>query len=153
MLLGINAGLYYNTGTYGLPTWTEITDVSDVKLDLSFQKVALPTRNSKVIKSGKTVAEAPLQFTIKQHLTDAAFLAVWAALISNTDVIDLMVLNAKDDVNGARGVRGEFVLYSLTDDQAITNALVYQIAAEPADTDNDFSTVVVTAGAPVFTAF
>lgn len=154
MLLGVNAKLYYQSGgSFGSPTWVDMSPViGDVKFDMNWGKASVPTRNSKVVKTGKTIAECPLTFTVKQHLTNTIFLAVWTALISNTANMDLLVLNQPQDSNGARGVRGEFNLFTNSDDQALQNGLVYQIGAEPADTDNAFQTAVVASGSPVFTS-
>lgn len=153
MLLGKNAKIYYNTATYGSPTWVEISIFSDVNLDISFDWAEVPTRASSVKKGGKTLADVPMTGKVKQHLTDTTFLAIWAALISPTGVMDLLILNASSATNGARGVRGEFAVMSNKDDQSLGNGLVYDLQFKPADTDNAFSTAVVASAAPVFTNF
>jgi len=154
MLLAINAGAYLNTGTYGTPTWTSIAAIlNDAMLDISWDEAQIPTRASKVKKGGKTLADVPFTFKLKEDLTDTNFLLFWAALISNTTVVDLLILNAANTVNGARGVRGEFNIMSNSEPQGLADGLVYDLTAKPADTANQFSTAVVASGAPVFTAF
>lgn len=151
MLLGLNAVLYRNTGTYGSPTWTAVTCVSDLKVDPSWDTVEIPTRASKIKKNGKTLLGVAITGSLKSHLTDAAYLAIIAALMSQTTVIDFMVLNAGNTDTGAHGFRGEFLVTQGGEDQGVGSGIKTDITFVPADTDNAFSTVLVTAGAPVFT--
>jgi hypothetical protein len=150
-MLGKNAKLYYNTATFGTPTWVEILKARAVKWSLKWNRAKSATRGSLIQRGGKTDGEVPVSFTVEQDLTDAPVLAVRAAIISPTAVFDMMVLNAGSAVNGAFGVRGEFDLFSLDDDQGLQNTLAYDVGAEPSATANPLQTVLVAAGAPVFT--
>lgn len=150
-MLGKNAKLYYNSATFGSPTWVEISYVSKVKAALKWGRAMNATRASTVNRGGKTVGDLSIDFTVEQDLTNAAFLLIWAAVISGSTTMDLMILNASNSTNGARGFRGDMDLYSVDDDQAIENVLVWDIHAEPAASANALQTVVVSAGAPVFT--
>lgn len=151
LMLGKNAKIYYNTATFGTPTWSEISKVNNVKWGIKWNRATSATRASLIRRGGKTDGEAPVTFKIEQDLTDATFIAVWTAVISPTATIDLLVLNASQTTNGARGVRGEMDLSSVDDDQDLQNVLTYDITADPAATANALQTAVVAAGAPVFT--
>lgn len=150
-MLGKNAKLYYNSATFGSPTWVEITRISKLKGGLKWGRAQNATRGSTVNRGGKTVGDLSFDFTIEQDLTDAGILLVWAACISGSTTIDLLILNASNTTNGARGFRGEFDLNSLDDDQAIENVLTWDVHAEPAASANALQTAVITAGSPVFT--
>lgn len=150
-MLGKNAKAYRNSATFGSPTWVEMSKISKLKGGLKWGRASNASRGSTVNRGGKTVGDLTFTFTVEQDLTDTTFLALWAALISPTAIIDLLILNAGSATDGARGFRGEMDLYSLDDDQAMENVLVYDIEAQPSATANALQTAVVGSGAPVFT--
>lgn len=152
MIIGKNAKLYYRSaGTFGSPTWTLTEKISDLQFALNFGRVGVATRDSVIERTGKIQGPAPLTFKVKQDLTEAFFLAVWTAIISLTETMDFMILNGLQATNGVRGFRGDFQLFSNTDNQNLDQPLFYDITAEPYDGANAFQSVVVAAGAPVFT--
>jgi hypothetical protein len=153
-LLGINAKLYRNGATFGSPTWgTALPRLSDVAVDLSWNRATNATRGSTIERGGKTTGKLQITAKHEQDLTDTDFLAIWAALISNTASLDILVLNASNSTNGARGFRGEMDVSANKDNQAVGDVLIYDLTFEPQATANALQTCVVATGAPVFTTF
>ena len=155
MLLGLNAVLYRNTGTYGSPTWVAVTCVSDLKVDPVYDTAEIPTRASKVKKFGKTLIGVTITGTLKSSLSgDAAYLAIYAAMVSQTTELDLVVLNATSASNGAHGFRGPMFVTKGGEDQGVSAGIkteVEFVPADPATSTDYFSSVLVPADAPVFT--
>lgn len=152
-LLGINAKLYYNTGSnYSSPTWTEVPNVTGLALPTNWNITKFSTRESLAERGAKTTFAPEVTGRIKQHFTNTIFLAFWAAHIDNEATMDFLVLNHLNNTNGARGYRFEAQVAFDNDDQGDQAVLFNDFRLVPADTDNAFATAVVTSGSPVFTA-
>lgn len=150
-LLGINAKLYRNSATFGSPTWVEMPRVSDVSVDVNWNRAVNATRGSVFERGGKTTAKLQLTFKHEEDLTDVAFLAIIAALNSQSGMMDLLALNASNSTNGAAGYRGEFDIADMKESQGIQDVLIYDVTALPQATGNALQSASVAAGAPVFT--
>jgi hypothetical protein len=151
--LGIDSVLYYNTATYGSPTWTPITCVRDLVLNFSWDTVEAPSRASRVKTMAKTIVDISASGTLKVSDTDTTYIAVWEKLISGTGNLDVMILNGVSTVTGVRGVRFDALVTQGNEDQGIGNALYLDVNFMPdAFSANAVKTAVVTAGAPVFTS-
>lgn len=151
--LGIDAKLYRNTGNYNTPIWTEIDAVKDFTLNFAWDTVEAPSRASKVKSKAKTIVDISGKGTCKVSDTDAGYLALWAAMISNTANIDVLILNGLANTNGARGVRYDGIVTQGNEDQGIGNALYMDFEVAPdAFNTNAMKTAVVAAGSPAFTS-
>ncbi len=72
--LGIDAKLYYNTGTYETPTWVELTNVRDVTLSLERSEADVTTRaNAGWRATAPTLKEATIEFEMQWDTEDAGF--------------------------------------------------------------------------------
>lgn len=152
-MLGITAAFYYRSaGNFASPTWTEITAMKDVARNDQWDTVEAPDRGSTVKSGAKTLRDIGVTAAMKKKLNDASVNAVLAALESATGNIDIMVLDGDKATNGARGVRYEAVTTQANEDQGIANALYLDLAFMPdAFSDNQYQSVLVTAGSPAFT--
>lgn len=152
--LGIDAKLYYNTGTYGSPTWTEVTCVKDFKLNLKWSTTEAPSRANRVGEKAKLQIDISGTGQLKASDTDTAYVAFWNALVSSTGNLDVLILNGDKANNGSRGVRYDALVTDGSEDQGIGNAIYDDIELVPdAFKTNPPKYAVVTSGAPVFTAF
>jgi hypothetical protein len=150
--LGIDAKAYYNTGTYGSPTWVEITSIRDLAGGAVWDTVEAPSRAERVKKMAKTLAGVSHSGNIKVSNTEATYIYVWEKAISGTGNMDLMVLNGAHTVNGSRGYRYDALVTTNTEDQGIGTALYIDVEFMPdAFGVNPVKTAVVATGAPVFT--
>lgn len=148
--LGVTSKLYRNTNTYGSPTWTEVTCISDLAVNAAWDEADASSRASRVKQQSKTMMGLEITGKAKVSDTDAGFLAIWAALHSDTP-LDCLVLNGAKDSNGVRGYRCEFNVFSGNEDQAMANTPYLDFTLKPAASDNFAAYVVVSAGAPVLT--
>lgn len=144
--LGILAKLYYRSaGTYGAPTWTEISLISDLAVNPAWDKADASSRGSRVKKSAKTMLGLEFTGRLKKKPGDASYEAVMNALVSD-DVLDVLILDGDKDTENNRGWRCDVQVHSANEDQAMANVLYEDITLEPACTDNEPKAVKVAAG-------
>jgi hypothetical protein len=150
-MLGINAKLYRNSGTYGSPTWTPIDNVGDLSVNPPWEEGDATTRGSRVKLSQKTVMALEVTGKIRADLTDTEYLAMADA--GNQDTVnDYLVLSATSATNGARGFRFDGQVHVSAQDQNLGSVIFDDFTLKPTPSANKVQRVTVTAGAPVFVA-
>lgn len=149
--LGISAVLYRNTASYGTPTWTAVTCVSDLAINPAWDEADGSTRGSRVKASAKTLLGLEITGKLKVDGADEGYAAIADALLSDTP-LDLMILDGGSTTNDVRGWRADFHVFSASQDQAMANVLFDDIVLKPAVSANPTKSVVVASGAPVFSA-
>lgn len=102
--IGIKAKLYYNTGTYGSPTWTAINLVGDLQVNFSWDEGEGTTRASRVKQFANSVANLELTGTIRTEPADTAYVALRNAAISDI-AKDFLVLNGANNEADTDGFR------------------------------------------------
>jgi hypothetical protein len=153
LLTGIGAGTYANGGTYGSPTWNDQTAIKSVKPAYPWDFAETLSRATPIKLYGKTLVELSLQVMMRADPADAMYAAWIDAHWSRTTVLDLLVLNAKITIEGARGIRGEF-LVSLSDDaQEIEGSIYSTFDLKPTLTANGYpkSVTMGASSTPTFT--
>lgn len=150
---GYLCGMYIRTGgSYATPTHTEATLVGDLSVTDPNDKLEATVRGSAGIKEYEP-GEMDLMISgrIRVDPDNAVYAAILAAKAAKT-ALDVMVLNGKKTVNGSAGYRMEMKVFKLDEDQAQGNILFREFELAPCPSDEEKHTVVVSAGAPVFTA-
>jgi len=151
--IAIDCALYYNTGTFGSPTWVEITSVQNVQVGASWEAGDGSTRATRVKKEGRTQLPLQLSFNI---LADGgtpyvALRTAWLAA-GTTALVDFMCLNGASDVNGSDGVRFEGEIHDFSRNEDIGGVVYRDVVTKPSVfSTNAVQSVLVTSGAPVFT--
>lgn len=150
--IGLDCSLYYNTGTFGSPTWVELTNVSNVKLDLSFQSGNGSTRATRVIKEGRT--QLPLAVTgsmLADKSTGYVAFRTFFLASGTSAVVDVMCLDGDSTTNTTDGVRFEAEIHDWSRDEGDGNVVYRNFTLKPTIYGtNVIQSVLVTSGAPVF---
>jgi hypothetical protein len=133
--LGLNAKLYRNTSTYEAPSWSEVTLISDLSVNPSWDEADASARESRVKQSVKTLMALEVSGRLKKKPLDGNYEAFMDALLSD-DVLDLLVLDGDKDTEGNRGWRCDFQVFSANEDQGMGNALYEEISLKPSITDH-----------------
>ena len=144
-LLGINAKCYRNTSSYGAPNWSEITQISDLSINPTWDKGDASARESRIKQNVKTMMDLEITAKVKKRIGDANYEAIMDALVSD-NVLDLLVLDASKETVGARGWRIDAQIFSATEDQAMGNVLYEDITISPSLESNPPKAVKVGAG-------
>lgn len=138
-ILGVDAKLYYNTGTYASPTWTEITNVKDLTLNLQKGEADVTTRGGNGWKqSVGTLKEASIEFAMVWDPDDSAFTAIKDAFMNNTS-IELLVLDGDESpATGVtvQGLRAECSITSFKRNEGLEDALTVDVTAKPTYSSN-----------------
>lgn len=151
-MLGVLAKVYVNTGTYSSPTWDVFPGISDWSVNASWDEAEANSRASRVKRVEKTLIGLEVTGKVKTELmTNTDYERVIGALHSD-DPLDVMILNGPKDTNGVRGYRFDAHVMSGNQDQGLGAVLYDDVTLKPAASANSPSTVVVSSGAPVFTA-
>jgi len=149
--LGIKCKAYYNSATYGSPTWVEITCINDFKQNVDWEKGEVKSRATRVKQSVKTMLGLSWSGTLLASTTDTAYQAIKAALVSDA-TLDMMILDGDKTINNVTGYRCDVQIFSANEDQGTTTVVYDEVTIEPCPLGgNAPSSVLVTAGAPVFT--
>lgn len=143
--LGINAKLFYNAGTYGTPTWTEVTQIEDLMEDIKAQKSACNDRSSPINKSVVTSIDLAWNGKIKND-ESTAFELLYEAILEKATV-DILVLNGGSTTNGVRGYRADVQVFDMSDPQGRNDSIYHNFLFEPTDSTNPAKAARVASGA------
>lgn len=151
--LGLKAVVYINTATFGSPTWSAVNSVSDLKLSAKWDEAEAATRESRVKLALKTMFGLEVSGKLRDSNSgDTNFLTVIAALLTDAQ-LDMMILDGGMAVNGVKGFRMAWQVFQGDQDQGLGAVIQNEVSFKPTpNADGNYSTVLVTTGAPVFLA-
>ena len=138
-ILGLDAKLYYNTGTYASPTWTEITNVKDLTLNLEKGEADVSTRGGNGWKQTVgTLKDASIEWGMVWDPDDTAFTAIKNAFINNTSIEFLVLDGSSSPASGVtvQGLRAECSITGFTRNEALEDALSVDVTAKPTYSSN-----------------
>lgn len=152
LLPGINCGLYLNGGTYGTPVWADQTLAKSAKPGFPWDFAGADWRETPIKLYAKTQVDIGYQVMMRADPASTTYAAWVAAHWSRTQTLDLLILNSRITTEGARGVRGEF-LVSISDEAQEIEGIVYTtFDLKPTLTPNGVpvSVVMGAASTPIF---
>lgn len=120
--LGKNATISRNTGTYGSPTWVEITNVGDLELtgDKIAEEVTVRGDGGFVLEAG-TLKQVGVAFDMRHDPADDCWTALHASFLSNTS-IEILVLNGPSATAGSQGFRMTVECFKFAKKQGLKGA-------------------------------
>lgn len=153
--VGIGAGCYRNTGTYGSPTWTEGTLVRDATPNAPWNMGDASSRATRAVLEAKTQIPLKIQIVVRADDADAFYLALWAAAMSPTTLLDMMILDGDIATEGVMGFRAHWNVNFSTQSQGAGDVEYTTFDLSPGyHTDGVPKSVVMGASsAPTFTSF
>jgi hypothetical protein len=138
LMPGCAAGLYLNAAAgntaYNSPTWLEVTDVKDVKVTLPWDFAESRSRDTPLKLYAKTGQDLSHQIVMRADPADATFqlfIQVAGTRAGVNAIRDLLILDAKQTVIGAVGVRGPFLLSIGDAPQDIDGMIYYTFDLKP----------------------
>lgn len=152
--LGLKCKLYLNGGTFGSPTWAAVNCISDFSLAAKWDAGEASTRESRMKLWLKTMLDLGFSGKLRSsNINDTSYTTIAAALLTDA-TLDILVLNGDKVDTGAWGFRCGVQVHSANEDQGLGAVVFDEIEFKPApNTDGNYSSALVTAGAAVFTAF
>lgn len=130
-VLGLDAKLYYNSGTYAVPTWNVMNNVKDVTLNLSTEEADVTTRGGGGWKQTvATLKDGSIEWKSVWDTADAAFTAVKNAWLNKTP-IEFLCLDGDRTVTGKQGLRAICMVTNFTREEPLTDALMVNVSVKP----------------------
>ena len=144
--LGVNSKLYYNSGTYGSPTWVEVSLIADLAVNPQWDEHDVSTRGSRVKSMKKTMLGIEVSGRLKKKPGDTTYAKFVDGIVSD-DTLDVLVLDGARDANNARGWRFDAQIHQGNDDQSLSGGGFLDIVLKPLTDVNPARAVLVTGGA------
>ena len=130
-ILAEDAKLYYNTGSYAVPAWTEICNVMDLTLSLEQSEVEVTRRCSGGFRDYLNgLIDAGVEFKMLYDNNDAAFTAFQDAFFNKTNV-ELAVMDGAIATTGSEGLRAIMMVRSFTRNESLGEALTVDVSLKP----------------------
>jgi hypothetical protein len=150
---GVKCKAYVRTaGSFGSPTFTELTLIDDATLDAVWARAMANTRATIADLGVRTSVDLSFTGTVRQDDSDTAYAALLAAWISSSGTVDVMILNGAQSSNGVVGVRFVGEVTKFTEPQGRGVVLYRSFEIKPTvDSTNYPQSVLVAAGVPGFT--
>ncbi|GIW56322.1 MAG: hypothetical protein KatS3mg082_2726 [Nitrospiraceae bacterium] len=127
--LGLQAKLYRDiTGT---PTWSEITNVRDLTLNLETGEADVTTRGNAGWRAVvPTLKEGSIEFSMVWDNLDAHFAAIRDAFLNNLPVV-MAVMDGDIGVAGSQGLVAAFAIINFTRNEELEEAITVDVTAKP----------------------
>lgn len=130
-VLGMNAKLYRNTGTYGSPTWDLVPNVRDLTLNLETAEADVTTRaNSGWRATVPTLREASIEFEMVWDPSDTDFTAIQTAFLAGSTV-EFLVLDGLQATTGSQGLRASCAVLGFTRSEPLEDAIKVSVKLKP----------------------
>lgn len=151
--IGIKAKLYYNTATFGSPTWVHVTLVRDWTMNQKPNMAEVLDRSTKAMRKVPTTYDISCSGSLRTVADSTIYLAFRTAFLAGS-VIDIMCLTGLSTNNGEIGWRYEATVEDMTRDEGAANVMYDSLILSPhGESSNVIQSVVVSGGAPVLTTF
>lgn len=132
LVLGFNCKLYRNTGSYGSPTWTLVSNCADLSLDLQFSESDVSTREGAGWEwTEPGLLSAPLTWTMIYDNAETQFDAIRTAALART-AIEFAVADGLIATAGTNYIRAVCKIFGFPLNQPLTEGCKVEIVAKPA---------------------
>jgi hypothetical protein len=134
--IGMNAKLYWNSGTYASPVWEEVTNAKDVTLGGETGQADVTTRGNNGWRATvATLRDATIDFEMVWDTEDANFEAFRDAWLTNT-AIEVLALDGDKDVAGHEGLRATCMVVNFSRGEPLEEAITVSVSVKPTYSEN-----------------
>lgn len=130
MPVGILSKLYFNSGSYGTPTWVEVNLVSDLVVDATWNEAEGSTRAEQAQVFEPTNLKLDLTGKIRKNILDTPYLMIRAAHLVKTS-LDILILDRSIATVGADGFRFEGKVFNWSEDQGLGTVIFKEFGIKP----------------------
>jgi hypothetical protein len=135
-VLGQDAKLYRNTGTYASPTWNLVGNVKDLTFNLEKATADVTTRGNNGWRAEvATLKTASIEFGMVWAPGDEDFTAMKDSFLNNTTV-DMLVLDGLVATVGSQGLRAEMMVEKFSRSENLEEALMVSVSMKPTYSSN-----------------
>lgn len=135
-IYGFQGYIYYNTATYGSPTWVAISNVGDLKVTVERNEKDIEVRS----QGGWAVTAIGLkkgswEFQMVYDPADTKQAALQTAF-DNGAAIECLILDQANGTSGSAGIRASFVVTKFARQEEINGAMMVDVVLKPAYSAN-----------------
>lgn len=143
--LGMNAKLYRNTGSYGSPTWTEVSDVKDLKIGLESAEADQSIRGGGGWEAvAAALKKASVEFGMLYDTADTNWTAFQAAWLNST-AIEIACMDGPIATVGTQGFRMTVAVLKFDQTENLADAIHNEVTCKPTRADNPPSSMTIAA--------
>lgn len=126
---GREAKLYYNTGTFASPTWTEIARVVDLDWDMAAEWADISSRQSVFKFEAKAMQGLVVNFGYRrrQGVSDSVFTALQGYALATTKA-ELAIADGAIATTGTQYLRGTFQ-FEMSRSEPLTDGCIENFSA------------------------
>jgi len=129
--VAFNATVNLNTGSYGLPTWTPLTLVGSVKMDISFKEADATTRGSGGVERAEpTLIVVSIDFDLKTVPSDANYVSVRNSALTRA-AMDLQFSTITALTSGEYTLRDTFKAFKFGQDENLDGIIINNVTLKP----------------------
>jgi hypothetical protein len=130
-VLGLNAKLYRNTGSYAVPVWDLVTNVRDLRLNLEKGEADVTTRGGNGWEQVvATLKSATIEWGMLWDTGDTDFTVIRDSFL-NDSTVEFLVLDGLVGTTGSQGLRAICMVNRFTRNENLREALTVDVAAKP----------------------
>ncbi len=130
-VIGIDAKLYYDPAGVGVGTWTELTNVRDVTLNLEKSEADVTTRaNNGWRAMAALLKDGSVEFEMVWDTADAGFTAIKDAYFNNS-LIGLAIMDGGITTSGSQGLQANFEVMNFSRSEPLEEALKVNVTVKP----------------------
>lgn len=119
LVLGKDSKGYRNTGTFGSPTWVEVTEIADLKDNSTAHKTPGRRRASGIFAQyAITEVDVAIAFSLFWDLASTNFVALRNAFYAGTE-IDMIFLDGSVTTGSHQGIRLSAAFSKFEEDQGL----------------------------------
>jgi len=134
-VIGVECKAYRNTGTYGTPTWTEVTIVGDATISGERPEADMAARGDVVAKFRVGILRWQVEFDLVYQNGHAGYDAIRDAFLNKT-VLDMLFLDGASGTTDNEGLRSELYFTNFGRVEPMEDKLTVPVTGRPADTSN-----------------
>ena len=130
-VLGFEAILYYDADGVDVGTWTPLTNVKDVTLNMEEGEADVSTRAGEGYKATiGALIDASVEFEMVWDTDDEGFTALQAAFFAR-NAIGIAVMDGDIEVAGSQGLTADMAVLKFARGEALEDALKVNVTLKP----------------------
>lgn len=133
--IGFNYKLYRNTGTYGSPTWNEITVTRDLTLNMTHGEAVASSRASEYEVTLATLKQVSIDFSTVLDTAGDDYAALKTAFLNRTTV-DCAVADGAIATAGTEYFRCDYVITNFTRSEPLQDVVTVDVTLKPTPSSN-----------------
>lgn len=130
--IGLDCKAYLNTGTFGSPTWVEITVAKDVGFKLGLGEAEAKTRASSLSVILPGFVEHEFDFEMLYDTVGSTIYGLLQAAVLARAAVELAFMDGAIATSGNRGVRCSYYITQCDPDQPLEEGVSVSVAGKPA---------------------